>query len=247
MNIIENGRKKVEVLFKGPLNSATDAIKCNYIIYWSGDHGMDLVDKWEGEGKIDDTNRNMLVTYWNLFEEYIHPQSNQLIAVVELKRLFQGSMTLEDFHTKALCLVKQARHEWATKDRVLRDTIISGISSDKIRGKIVKEGKDVTLAQVMEIARLGVSTQNHLDKMQEIAKVNYIQYGKSTKIKKGKRSQHSTLSIGSDRGSRGHGTQSKLSGKGRKVPLPLGTCYRCGKGRHQKDMECKALEAVCRG
>ena len=46
---------------------------------------MDLVDKWEGEGKIDDTNRNTLATYWNLFEEYIHPQTNQLIAVVELK------------------------------------------------------------------------------------------------------------------------------------------------------------------
>ena len=97
-------KKKVEVLFKGPLNSAIDAIKCNYIIYWSGDHGMDLVDKWEGEGKIDDTNRNTLATYWNLFEEYIHPQTNQLIAVVELKQLFQGSMTLEDFHTKALHL-----------------------------------------------------------------------------------------------------------------------------------------------
>ena len=107
---------------------------------------MDLVDKWEGEGKIDDTNRNTLATYWNLFKEYIHPQTNQLIAVVELKRLFQGPMTFEDFHSKALHLVKQAGHEGATKDRVLRDTIISGISSDKIRGKIVKEGKDVTLA-----------------------------------------------------------------------------------------------------
>ena len=56
-------KKKVEVLFKGPIvNSAVDYIKCNYIIYWSGDHGMDLVDKWEGEGKIDDTNRNTLIT-----------------------------------------------------------------------------------------------------------------------------------------------------------------------------------------
>ena len=107
---------------------------------------MDLVDKWEGEGKIDDTNRNTLITDWNLFEEYIHPQINQLVAVVELKCLFQGSMTLEDFHTKALCLVIQVGHEGATKERVLRDTIISGISSDKIRGKIVKEGKDVNLA-----------------------------------------------------------------------------------------------------
>ena len=83
-------KKKVEVLFKGPLNSATDAIKCNYIIYWSGDHGMDLVDKWEGEGKIEDTNRNTLATYWNLFEEYIHPQTHQLTVVVELKEIIPG-------------------------------------------------------------------------------------------------------------------------------------------------------------
>ena len=145
-------------------------------------------------------------------------------------------MSLEDFHTKALHLVKQAGHTGATKDRVLRDTIISGNFSDKIRGKIVKEGKDVTLAQDMEIVRLEVSTQNHLDRMQETANINYVQYGKSTKNKKGKRSQPSTPSTGNDWGSRGHGTQPRLCGKGRKIPLPPGTCYHCGKGRHQKDV-----------
>ena len=36
----------------------------------------------------------------------------------------------------------------------------------------------------MEIARLEVSMQQHLDRMQEAAKVNYVQYGKSTKSKK---------------------------------------------------------------
>ena len=38
----------------------------------------------------------------------------------------------------------------------------------------------------MEIARLEVSMQQHLGRMQETAKVNYIQYGKSTKSKKKK-------------------------------------------------------------
>ena len=75
------------------------------------------------------------------------------------------------------------------KNQVLRDTIISGLAIDKIRVKIVKEGHAVTLNQVMEIARLEVSTQQHLDRMQETAKVNYIQYGKSTKAKKGKKPQ----------------------------------------------------------
>ena len=27
-----------------PLNMANDAVECNYIIYWSGDTGMELVE-----------------------------------------------------------------------------------------------------------------------------------------------------------------------------------------------------------
>ena len=78
------------------------------------------------EGKINDGNKDAQDTYWTHFEEYIPPQTNQLIAVVELKRLFQGSLSLEDFHTKALRLVAQAGYTEATKDKVLRDNIISG-------------------------------------------------------------------------------------------------------------------------
>ena len=102
-------RKKVEILFKGPLNMANDAVKCNYIIYWSSDTGMELVEKWEIEGKIHDGNRNTINRYFKLFEEHIAPKSNTLIAIVELKRLFQGSMSLEDFHTKALCFSEGSR------------------------------------------------------------------------------------------------------------------------------------------
>ena len=123
--------------------------------------------------------------YFELFEEHIAPKSNALIAIVELKRLFQGSMSLEDFHTKALRLVKEAEYpEGDTWNRVLRDTIISGLASDRIHAKIIKEGKDVTLPRVMEIAQLEVSTQRHIDRMQETAKVNYIQYGKDPRREK---------------------------------------------------------------
>ena len=59
---------------------------------------MELVDKWTAEGKITDANKDAQDTYWTHFEGYIHPQTNQLLAVVELKRLFQGSLSLEDFH-----------------------------------------------------------------------------------------------------------------------------------------------------
>ena len=60
-------KKWVEVLFKGPLNTVAEGVKCNYVIYWSGDHGMELVDKWTAEGKITDANKDTLDTYWTHF------------------------------------------------------------------------------------------------------------------------------------------------------------------------------------
>ena len=82
--------------------------------------------------------------------------------------------------------------------------------------------------------------------MQDTVKVNYVQYGKSTKNKKGKKSTQSGASGGNHRGDRGHGMNSKPGGKGKKLPFPQDTCYRCGKGRHQKTQDCKALDTVCR-
>ena len=152
MECFRKWKKKVEILFKGPLTNANNPVKCNYIIYWPGEIGMELVDKWEIQGKIVDENRNNINRYFKLFEEHIAPKSNALIVVVELKILFQGSMSLEDFHTKALRLVQEAEYpEGDTWNRILRDTI-SGLVSDRICTKIIKEGKNVTLPRVMEIA-----------------------------------------------------------------------------------------------
>ena len=102
----------------------------------------------------------------------------------------------------------------------------------------------------MEIARLEVSTQQHLDRMQETAKVNYVQHGKSTKSKK-KKSQSSAgaTSQGASRhkGAGGH-RGSRPGGKpNKRPPLPPDTCYRCGKGRYQKAHDCKAVDTTCRG
>ena len=78
-------KKRVEILFHGQLHAAGDGVKCNYLIYWSGKPGMELVDKWETKGKLTDVNRNNINQYFKLFEEQISPKSNALIAIMELK------------------------------------------------------------------------------------------------------------------------------------------------------------------
>ena len=213
---------------------------------------MELVDKWETEDKINDGNRNDIVRYFQLFEEHISPKLNTLIAIVELKRLFQDTLSLEDFHTKAIWLVKEAEYpEGAIWNRVLQDTVISGLASDKIRAKVIKEGKDVTLTRVMEIARLEVLTQKHIDQMQETVNINYVQYGKGPKGKKCKpktsgNSGGSGGSASTEEHNGSHASAGEAKSKGKKPPLPTDICWRCGKARHKKGQICKALELICR-
>ena len=117
--------------------------------------------------------------------------------------------------------MKEANYpEGEPQNRVLRDTIISGLPSDKICVKVIKEGKDVTLARVMEIARLEVSTQQHIDRMQETAKIDYVQYGKGSKKKKGRPRPSGGSGHGSSSGGNttNDGKHSKFKRKWKETP-----------------------------
>ena len=121
-------------------------------------------------GKITDDgteamSKKKLRTYWQLFEDYTKLRSNSLIAAIELKWLFQGSMILEQFITKAKLFVDEAGYPTGHKDRMVHDTLIAGISNDTVHGKIIKKGPNVTLAQVLEISHLEMATQQSLSQM----------------------------------------------------------------------------------
>ena len=127
---------KVEEMSGSAIQGATQCsswgsqMELHHLLEWRSWNGTSWqMDCW-GENQWWQQN-----TYWTQFENYIHPQTNQLIAVVELKPLFQGSLSLEDFHTKALRLVTQAGYEGDAKDRVLRDTIISGLDQWQDQGQ----------------------------------------------------------------------------------------------------------------
>ena len=208
---------------------------------------MELVDKWETEDEINNGNCNQISRYFKLFEGHISLKLNALIAIVELKRLFQESLSLANFHTKALRLVKEAEYpEGAIQNRLLCNTIISGLASDKIRAKVIKEGKDVTLTRVMEIAHLEVSTQKHIDQMQETVKVNYMQYGKGSKSKKCKprtsdNSDSGASSVNAEECSGSYASAGEPKSKGKKPLLPTDICWRCEKQDTRKTRSARNL------
>ena len=92
-----------------------------------------------------------------------------------------------------------------------------------------------------------VSTQRHIDRMQETAKVNYVHYGKGSKKGKSKPRPSGGSGSSSGGGSRVNaGTQENLLERVRKFHYPLTSVGDVEKDRHQKGQPCKAVEAMCR-
>ena len=103
-------------------------------------------------------------------------------------------MTLEQFVTKDTLLVDEARYTSEQKDRMVHDTLISGISNDAVCGKIIKKGPNVTLAQHLETSRLEKATQQSLSQMSNTKPlVNYVLYDKKKKKNKVKSLQNNKL------------------------------------------------------
>ena len=106
-------------ILSGPLHATPEENQVHYLHYCTGEEGPKLISQWTVEGKLTDddteaTSKKKLRTYWQLFQDYTKPRSNSLIAAIELKWLFQGSMTLD--HSS------QKQHFWQMKLDILLST-----------------------------------------------------------------------------------------------------------------------------
>ena len=66
-----------------------EEIKCKHLLHWSGEQGIELFNSWDlsadGPKKLDN--------YWERFEHFVKPHSNELIAAWELHTLSQGTLS----------------------------------------------------------------------------------------------------------------------------------------------------------
>ena len=106
-------KAQVEHLLQGPLHDLTEEQQVHYLCIWSGTEGYKLIKRFKAEGSIifaeADQNDNKLDTCWNCFQSALKNELNPLVAVVQLKRLFQGNMPLENFLTKVTFVLE---HNW---------------------------------------------------------------------------------------------------------------------------------------
>ena len=67
-------------------------------------------------------------------------------------------MCVEDFITKAKGLINESGYHQDFKEERLRDTLVSGLNSDKVRKDAIALGNKLTFQQIYDLAKTEEST-----------------------------------------------------------------------------------------
>ena len=208
-------KEKVELIFSSALAECTPEQKVSYLRYWMGDQGIPLVKKWTVLGKLDFTNPVeitagdgrraqpissgfILKNYWDLLEAEFKPKGNKLLSVIELWTCSkQGSKTLNEWLTYVYNLVELCDYG-DSKDRIIKDVLIIGCNSEKVKDKIVQQGEKIKLQDVIEILQIEDLTRQTLTEMNStVGKINYVSYDKKKSKSKNKNQNKSNNSSSS--------------------------------------------------
>ena len=147
-------------------------------------------------------------------------------------------MPLEEFVTKARLLVDDSGYPEAVKQETLRDTLVFGLKSDKVRRDAIAKGNDLTFQQVYEFAKVDESTRAQMKAItqnDDSAQLHAVRSrNKSTFFKK-PQAESDQKNSDSKHDKKSHKKSFNFISKG---------CFRCG-GSHDKSTECPAKSAKC--
>ena len=246
-------RKKVEFIFCSALADSTPKQLVSYLKYWMGDQGIPLIEKWESTGKLDYSNAKetpateggrrrtlssgyKIQTYWDLLDEEFKPKGNKLLSIIELwTRSKQGDKPLNQWLTQVYNLINICKYPEDSTDRIIRDVLIVGCTSNHARDKIIRQGEAVTLNEVIEILQTEESTHSTMQQIQSYDKkptssIYYQTYDSRSKKSKNPSNEQNSSS-----------SHTGFTGSKKK-------CFRCGETFSRQHMkECRAQDVTCNG
>ncbi|XP_068728069.1 uncharacterized protein [Montipora capricornis] len=149
-------------MFRGPLSSKKEKEKCSHLLIWCGEKGRDIVNKWSG---ISEEDKKKLKAYFERFKAHVEPRTNPVFCRYKFHNRVQSEVeTVEQFVTDLKLLARDCAFK--EPDEMMRDRIVFGTNSHKIREKLINQGKDLTLDKVVEIARTYELSRAQLESME---------------------------------------------------------------------------------
>ena len=234
-------QQKCELIFAGPLDKVEEPKKVRLLLLWIGDKGLGIYNTttWASEG-----DNLKIAPVMAALEAYTKPQSNEILARYQLRCLKQGDRPLEEFVTEARLLIGDGGYDPAVRENTLRDTLVFGVASDKVRKDAIALGNGLTFKQVYDLAKVEESTKAQMkiiSKGDEKSDLHTVQRESAYSTKKHPPRQSYThqTSYG-DQNQRDH-----TGRKPRRLQFKSKGCFRCG-NTHDRSANCPAKNAKCK-
>ena len=220
-----------QLYFTGPLKGKTEEGKVSYLLIWTGDEGIELVNTFS----LTEDERKKLDTYWTKFEEYVAPKSNFRLARYKLRTLRQEpGEAIDSFLKKIRVLIKECKY--TNEDEQIIDALIFGSANPRVQSKLLEHDSSLTLTKVIDIARTAEATQSQLNNIRAAEKPVSVNTLKHSKPQKHSPPQSHPQGKGQDCGN--CGTRHSLSQRSL-CPAYNSDCNFCHK-KHHWERVCKS-------
>ena len=134
--------------------------KCSYLLIWVGKKGRDVYNTWTLGGE----ERKKLKTFYDKFEGYVTPKANPARYKFHNKVQDQDK-SVDQFVTELRLLAKDCG--FSDTDEMIRDRIVFGTSSRKVRERLINEGATLTLSKAIDSARTVETSKSTLESMEK--------------------------------------------------------------------------------
>ena len=155
-------------MFQGPLSGKTEKTQCAFLLIWLGKKGRDIFSTFT----ISAEETDKIGAYISKFGEYFSPQSNTVFSrYLFHKRDQRDGETIDQYITELKLLARECEYSTTElKEEMIRDRLVSGISSARVREKLLQAGSNLTLSQAVTISRAHVETQVQLRTCRNLAR-----------------------------------------------------------------------------
>ena len=233
-------KQKCNLIFNGPLENKAEDKKARLLLLWAGDKGLEIYNTATWSSEEDQLKREPI---FEKFEACTKPQSNQILSRYQLRCLKQEGMSLEEFLTKARTLVDDSGYDPAFKEETLRDTLVFGLKSDKVRKDAISKGNSLTFQQVYDLAKTEESTKAQMQAITQGDQAGSVHSVRGKQKPDTRQSLNRPYSSSANERKDDSQCQVPAADK-HKFKFKFNGCFRCG-NKHRTTDTCPAMRAKC--
>lgn len=141
-------KRYAELIFSGPLEEKTEPEKVAYLLIWVGEKGRDIRATWTD---IREEDAGKLETYYQRYQDYVQPKLNPVMARFKFFNEIQGGDSIDQYVTRLRLSTKYC--SFPDADEMIRDQLVYGTNSSKIRKTLINVGSNLTLDRAIQIAQ----------------------------------------------------------------------------------------------